>query len=345
MNILNIIICAGSLLFYSFAGVASASDDSSAKVRTSAMTKHTFTETLTGYGIITPDVGSATVINFPRAGRVSKILTTQGQLVKRGSEIIEFATDPSASQGYKQAADTLDYARKELQRAETLAAEKMATQSQLADARKVLIEAEAAFETQKKIGAGTAVEKVGAPFEGFVVSIPVAQGEIVQPGTVVMQLARTDALRVQLGIEPEDSAKIKPGMPVLLASVFNVGCPTETRVDEVMNMINPQTQLIDAVVRLKGRQCKSLFPGMRMRGIISISSRKAWAVPGNAVLADDRGAFIYQVSGGAAHRVSVVSDSENNGLKSISGKFDPRLPVVVEGNYELKDGMKVREYK
>jgi hypothetical protein len=84
-------------------------------------------------------------------------------------------------------------------------------------------------------------------------------------------------------------------------------------------------------------------PGMRVKGAIQVGEHKAWAVQRQAVLTDDQGAYIFQVSQGRARRVNVSKGEESQGLVAISGAMDTNLPVVVLGNYELQDGMKVRE--
>jgi hypothetical protein len=61
------------------------------------------------------------------------------------------------------------------------------------------------------------------------------------------------------------------------------------------------------------------------------------------VLTDARGAYVFQVAAGKARRVDVTPGTESAGLVAISGALDPALPVVVLGNYELQDGMPVRE--
>jgi hypothetical protein len=39
----------------------------------------------------------------------------------------------------------------------------------------------------------------------------------------------------------------------------------------------------------------------------------------------------------------VTQGNESAGFVAISGSIDPKLPVVVVGNYELQEGMPVRE--
>ena len=78
----------------------------------------------------------------------------------------------------------------------------------------------------------------------------------------------------------------------------------------------------------------------------TISSGKVKAVHSDKqefVLTDANGAYVFQVSGGKAHRVNVTSGEESQGMVAISGGTDPHLPVVVLGNYELQEGMQVRQ--
>jgi membrane fusion protein (multidrug efflux system) len=67
-------------------------------------------------------------------------------------------------------------------------------------------------------------------------------------------------------------------------------------------------------------------------------------VPRSAVLHDGNGDYLFQVSEGVARRVAVTVESDGDRLLGISGAgLDPALKVVVQGNYELSDGMAVRE--
>jgi hypothetical protein len=63
------------------------------------------------------------------------------------------------------------------------------------------------------------------------------------------------------------------------------------------------------------------------------------------VLRDGRGAYLFQVKDGHALRVDVAVGVESGGIVTVSGRLDSRLKVVVLGNYELQDGMALREAK
>jgi len=320
--------------------LAAAADAPSVLVRTEPLRQHAIAETLVGYGTLAPEVGGTVNVNLPRPGRISALEVSPGEVVKKGARLLEFRTAAGAALGYRQAGNALAFARSELARSEQLAAQKLATASQLAAARKALADAEAALEAQRRLGTGTASVSVKAPFEGVVVSIGAAPGDRIAAGTAVLKLARLSGLRVLLGIEPSDSFAVRAGMPVHLRPVFDTRRAVDAHVAAVHGMVNPQTQLVDVVVKIASGD---LLPGMRVRGEITLASRKGWAVPRSAVLRDDNGAYVFQVKDGIAQRVTVQVESDGDKLLGIRGPLDPALKVVVQGNYELTDGMAVRE--
>jgi membrane fusion protein (multidrug efflux system) len=149
-------------------------------------------------------------------------------------------------------------------------------------------------------------------------------------------------LRVRLGIEPDESHLVRLGMPVTLSPLDDRVNSVSTSVTESQALIDPKTQLIDAVAEVRATSATFLVPGMHVRAVIKVDEHVSWAVPRSAVLTDANGAYVFQVVSNKAHRVVVTSGAESQGLVAISGGIDPHLPVVVLGNYELQEGMQVR---
>ncbi|OYV66471.1 MAG: hypothetical protein B7Z74_11050 [Deltaproteobacteria bacterium 21-66-5] len=207
-------------------------------------------------------------------------------------------------------------------------------------AEKVLADAEASLRAQESIGAGRALEQVAAPFDGIVMSVQAAQGDRLAAGAPLLQLARAGGQRVLLGVEPEDARRVRPGMPVSVAPVFSSESKVSGRVAQAFGMINPQTQLVDVLVKVAGG---GLMPGTRVRAEIDVATQTAWVVPRAAVLQDANGAYLFQVAQGKARRINVQTGLEHKGLIAIQGPFDTAQAVVSLGNYELSDGMAVRE--
>ena len=107
-------------------------------------------------------------------------------------------------------------------------------------------------------------------------------------------------------------------------------------------MINPLTRLVDVDIELHST-ASGLLPGMQVRGMIALDNQESWVVPRSAVLGDAQGAFLFQVRDGHAQRIPVTVWIENGSSMAVSGTLDSSLKVVVSGNYELQDGMMVRE--
>lgn len=309
-------------------------------IKSEPLLKKTMGKNLTAYGSVMPSTGATENISIPRAGQIARLYVSVGQTVKRGQALLEFSTDPNAAVLYHQAETTAVFARGELKRIEDLTAHQLATQSQLAAAKKALRDAEANLAAQKNIGAGVATQKVNAPFDGVVSQLTVQQGDRVPSGAPVMQLSKAGQLRATLGIEPEDIARLKVGMPVEVFSVFGNQTAVASRLLQIHGIINPLTHLVDVEVEL---QAGNLLPGMPVRGVIALDKHESWVVPRSAVLRDEQVSFVFQVKSGHAVRIPVTIEAESGDSVAVSGALDRSLKVIVSGNYELQDGMKTRE--
>ncbi|MDP9045050.1 MAG: efflux RND transporter periplasmic adaptor subunit, partial [Pseudomonadota bacterium] len=221
----------------------------------------------------------------------------------------------------------------------------LATQSQVDAAEKAASDAASALKALDALGGNAATNTLTAPFDSVVAGVPVAQGDRVQAGATILQLARTDSLRVQIGIDPAQSRRVRPGTPATLVPIAITSdhpTPIAVTVASVQDMVDPKTQLVNAIVSLPRQVGVQLVPGMKVRAALQVGKRTALAVPRDAVLSDSQGDYVYQVSGGKAHRVPVSKQLEADGYVGIAGLRDPALPVVTVGNYELQDGMAVK---
>lgn len=306
--------------------------------------KQIMAETLTAYGSVTPSTGATENISFPRAGQITRLFVVAGQMVKRGQVLLEFSTDPNAEALYHQAETTEVFARSELKRVEDLVARRLATQSLLAATRKAWQDAQANLAAQKNIGGGMTTQQIKAAFDGVVSLLSAQQGDRVLAGIPVLQLSKGGKLRATLGIEPEDIARLRVGMPVLIFSVFGNQPGVAAKLMQIHGVINPLTRLVDVDIELQAPPI-GLLPGMQVRGTVTLASKEFWVVARSAVLRDEQGGFLFQVRDGLARRVAVTVAIENNDHVAVSGALDSALQVVVSGNYELQDGMTVRESK
>jgi membrane fusion protein (multidrug efflux system) len=317
--------------------------EASVLVNTVSLRQDRVISSLTCYGLIAADPRGTASITLSRSIRVSRLLATQGEVVAAGEPLAEVVTDSADTFNYEQAALSVDYARRELGRVKSMTARHLATQSQLAAASKSLDDAEAALREQKSLGSGRSRERLKAPFAGTVTAIAVKEGDRVPAGTALLQISRQGALRAELGVEPEDSSRVRKGMEVLLTPVFDGNKTLKGIVRDIHGVINPQTRLVDVIVSLSGKESATFLAGTQVRGVIHLSRQTAWVVPRQAVLRDSRGDYLYQVDRGRVRRVDVISSRASDGLVTVRGPVNPLLKIVSLGNYELRDGMAVRE--
>ena len=330
-------------LFAATGGTSADAEEASVLVKTVPLKQERTAVKITCYGVITTDPRGTASVTLPRAVKVSRLLVTQGEVIGAGTPLVDVTTDPADSLIFEQASFSVKYARQELLRVESMVTQRLATQSQLDVARKSLADAEAALRSQSRLGTGRKKERLTAPFAGTVTAIAVKEGDRVPSGTALLQISRRGALRAELGVEPEDSTGVNKGMEVLLAPVFGGSRTISGTVSEVHGVINPQTRLVDVIVALAAKKALSFMPGTQVRGIINLSRQLNWVVPRQSVLRDSAGEYLYQVDRGHARRVAVVSGRAETGFVIVKGALNPRMKVVVLGNYELQDGMAIRE--
>lgn len=328
-------------------GAQAANDEpaSSVQVETAPLRRETLERTVDGYGSAATGEEAVADMSFLHAGQITQLFVRPGQPVHAGDKLVELTTDPSAAMSYDRAVAALEFARRDLARTKTLVEQHMATNAQLAAAQKAVDDAAAAVETERRLGNDQRTETATAPFDGFVSAVSAAPGDRVQAGSPVLKLARDTGLRISVGIEPQEISRIKVGMPARIVPVFGVGAsPIDGAVQEIDRVVNPTTKWIDVAIGLKSAAPAGFVPGVQAQASIVVDTHEGWVVPRQAVLQDDRGAYVFQAgSDGKAHRVDVTTGIETDQETEIAGPLDPASKIVTIGNYELQDGGAIRE--
>jgi len=311
-------------------------------VTTATPVQQTFHDTVEAWGSATGDPQHARSISLAHGGQVIAVSVAAGQIVKRGQPLLMVTPDPAARNTYLQAQSALALAEGELQRTEQLAAQRLATQSQLATARKALADARTALDAQHALGGGTAQEAVTAPADGVVTTLSVGLGDRFAANAPLLGFTPAHALVAQLGVQPEDAAKLHAGMPVQLRNVYGATGFTGT-LRMIGQSVDPQSHLLSAQVELPAEASATLVAGTAVDAQIRTTDFSAWAVPRAAVLHDEHGDYLFQVERGHAKRVGVTLRSPDGDVVGVQGALGAQAKVIVLGAYELADGDAVRE--
>jgi RND family efflux transporter MFP subunit len=330
------------LLLVSGTGHSQTPPTPSVLIETAAPREQVLKRTVQGYGIVATSEDAVIGVSFLHPGQISRLRVRPGEVVKAGEVLLELSTDPSATLGYQTAVAALDFAKRDLARTKTLLAQHLATNAQLAAAQKAVEDAIAAVEVHRKLGNDRNTEVITAPFNGYVTALTVALGDRVQPNTTVLKLAPTDRVQVTVGLQPEDAARVQAGMAAEVVPVFTPDSRLSGVVRGATGTINPATKRVDVWVELAAAE-QELVPGTAVSVEIVLEQHTGWVVPRDAVLRDGNGDYIFQVTGSKAERVPVKTGIETDKYTEIIGRIDTRRPIVTVGNYELQDGMAVRE--
>jgi RND family efflux transporter MFP subunit len=307
-------------------------------VTTAAPVQQTFHDTVEAWGSAAGDPQHARSISLAHGGQVTALRVAAGQTVKRGQPLLTITPDPTTHSAYQQAKTALTVAEGELKRTEQLAAQRLATQSQLATARKALADAQSTLEAQRALGGGAVTETVNAPVDGVVTLLQVGLGERVAANAPLLSFTPAHALLGLFGVQPQDGARLRAGMAVQVRPVYGANEPFAGKLRMIGQSIDAQTHLLTAQVELPATASASLVAGTPLDAQIHTDDFKAWAVPRDAVLHDEHGDYLFQVEKGHAKRVDVKLRSPDGDIVGIEGPLDPQAKVVVLGVYELNDG-------
>ncbi len=312
-------------------------------VSTAAPVNHTFHDTIEAWGTAAGDPHRASTVSLGHGGLVTGLPVAAGQTVKRGEALLRIAPDPVARNAFLQAQSTLNLASGELKRTEQMAAQHLATQSQVAAARKALEDAKAGLEAQRALGGGTTEETIDAPADGVVTALNVNLGDRFQAGAALLTFAPAQALVARLGAQPADGAQLKPGMAVQVQPTYGEGAVLHGRLDVVGRAIDVQTHLLPLQVSLPPEAGSQLVAGSPVQAKIETNNYQAWALPRSAVLNDDKGHYVFIVDKDKAKRIDVSVKHPDGDTLGVEGPLDSKMQVIVLGNYELEDGDAVRE--
>ncbi|NML31147.1 efflux RND transporter periplasmic adaptor subunit [Paraburkholderia antibiotica] len=324
----------------------------SVAVQTVRVQRAEIAQPVRGFGIVAATASSVTTINLPYVARIAQMRVQAGETVKRGAPLCVVQADPAAVLAAAQARSALTLAQGELTRMRSLYDKNLATQSQLANASKAVDDAREALAAQNRTGIANGDKIVTAPFDGVVLQLSAAQGDQLQAGAAILQLAsgtNRDAspdarANVLLGVEPSDAATTHPGDTVTLRGLSAALAKTsvEGRVILVGASIDQQSQLVNVSATFPLAQTP-FIPGTRVVADIATRNGTHWILPRAAVLEDGQHAYVFQITPQhRAHRVAVNIAVENGARYGVDGPLDPALGVVTSGNYELNDGMAVR---
>jgi membrane fusion protein, multidrug efflux system len=217
--------------------------------------------------------------------------------------------------------------------------EKTPTTPDLLQAEQDLKLAELQMESLTKLGMNQ--PQITAEATGIVNNLPVQQGQIVPAGGPLVEVAEARRIEARLDVDPAGAAALAPGQTLRVTAVSRGARFVDGTVRLVAGRVNPATRLVDVFVTLPPDS--GFLLETYVRGQATVEAKEVLAVPRAAVLTKDDKDVVYTIKDDKAveHEVKKgLEDEENVELAESDLKVGQQ--VVVEGNYELENGMAVK---
>lgn len=315
-----------------------AASAASALVQVTALKKGSLPVVVSLYGSAQAGTRARQTIMAPASARVAAVDVRLGETVAPGAPLLRLMPTPASAASYEQAKSAQAVAAQSLARTRSLLRQHLATVQQLNDALKAEADARATLKELQTQGAGSGLI-VRAQFAATVTSLSVASGAIVNEGAALLDLARTQALVVEAGAVPEVARTISVGADVRITPI-GAARPLPGKVLMRGGVVDPATGLVPLEISLPA---DSMLPGEQAVADVTTGHVQGYFVPHEAVLLNDEGnPYVVQVIGGVAHQVDVQVLGTVGDQDAIAGALTASAPVVLSGNYQLENGMKVR---
>jgi membrane fusion protein, multidrug efflux system len=311
-----------------------------ARVKIVVIRTGTIEEIHTVYGEIVPAPGSLQSVSVPFESRVLRVMVNLGQDVTQAEALAEIEPSPDTYLKLHQAQSTYETAKQALRHVQDKFDLKLATNDQLLQAKQAFQQADLDLQSMKKRGIG-GPQVILADVEGLVNGISAQVGAIVPAGNPLLQLVKQRRLEARLGVESENIERVRTGMPVFISFVNVPASPGLTgAIRKISHLVNPASRVLDVFVSLP--QSSKLLLGQSVLGRITVASVQGLVVPRAAVLPEEDKFVLFTIENGRAvkHTVKLGLDNGTE-INVIAPDLRDGTPVVLLGNYELKDKMLV----
>lgn len=304
---------------------------------------------------ITGDVQAQTevALGFRIGGRMTERLVNVGDHVKAGQLVARL--DPQTEQNALDAAEAAVAAasgqvaktRNTFDRQARLMGQGFTTRPRYDEARQALNSAEAALddaEAQLQLARDrVAFTELRADAGGVVTARGAEPGEVVQPGQMIVRLAREDGKDAVFDV-PARLIHAAPGDPVVsIALVDDPGVTVAGRVREVSPQADPVTRTFKVRVGLDAPPA-AMKLGSSVTGRISLESDAVLAIPASALTMTGRSpaVFVYDPKSStvALRPVEMLRFGERDVV--VSRGLEPGELVVSAGVQALHPGQSVR---
>jgi RND family efflux transporter MFP subunit len=283
---------------------------------------------------------------FKVGGVVDSVRVEPGDIVRKGQVLAELKraeVDATVSQ----AAEGVEKARRDLERARQLRIDEVATEEQVQDLTTAYNVARSNVDAARF---NARFARIEAPADGIVFERMVESGELVQPGQPVIVLGSTaSGWVVRVGLADRDVVRMEPGAPAQVTFDAFPGRAFEGRVTRIGAAANRMTGTFEVEIEVQPQGAR-FARGLVAKVTLSLAplpdvASSATVVPVTALVeADGQRATVYVLDRGknVARRKDVTLGPLLGEQVIVTAGLVAGEPVITDGAAWLTDGRAVR---
>lgn len=304
-------------------------------VEAAAAVATTSTEDLRGIGTLQSD--ESVQITSEIAGRITKILLSEGAPVNAGAVMVQL-DDALAQAEVADAQARYDLARGNLGRANSLARSGNVTERARDEASTNAETTRAALELAKvRFDKHT----IRAPFAGTAGIRKVSPGAYVDAGQAIVNLEKIDTLKIDFKLPELNLSQVKTGQTVDITVDALPGRSFTGTIYAIDPHIDINGRALSIRARLENPELilrPGLFARIRVKGQ---TKRNVLVVPEAAIVPRGQDKIVYLVQNGQALETKVELGARNKGLVEVLSGLTEDAMVVVAGQQKLRHGSPV----
>ena len=222
------------------------------------------------------------------------------------------------------------------------------TGSRYAPADVARVEAQAAESRASLNAAKVVVEKanIRAPRDGMVYFLPVHEGQFVNAGDLLAQVADISRIQLRAFVDEPDIGKLEAGQNVNVTWDAQPGKVWQGKVTQVpTTVVTRGTRNVGEFTSIVDNSDEKLLPNVNVNvNIVTAQHENALSVPREAIHQDEGKRYVYQIVNGELKRRDVQTSLSNLTKMEITQGLDPnaRVALGAVNGQPLKEGLGVR---
>jgi multidrug efflux pump subunit AcrA (membrane-fusion protein) len=177
---------------------------------------------------------------------------------------------------------------------------------------------------------------ITAPRSGKVVKLNVIEGDAVEPGAAMVEIADYREVYAVAKVYESQIGRISVGMPARVRAPMLRNLELESRVAAIGSEVDPRSRTVDVRVRVKNPEERlKLNMNVNVHFLAEVAEETI-TVPRSAVLGQGGEKFVFVEEGNDYLRTPVVIGIENDKWIEVIEGLAPGDVVVTQGNYQLQ---------